>query len=136
MCPDHPFIGPKMRLQRLGAGTGYGRAALGSIVNLSPTPALMLRHCKRSQAGRAPMKCEEGFAFAAEACGSGAGISHEATRGAVQARRAQLQLGRQFSVMFLLGGFHMPMVSRGRIHACEVLLLSPSLCVILSLSCI
>lgn len=27
----------------------------------------------------------------------------------------------------------MPMVSRGRIHACEVLLLSPSLCVILKL---
>lgn len=112
----------------------------GSIANLSPKPGPAAQAlCKRSQPGWAPlpcMKCREGFAYVAETCGSGAGISHEAMRGAVQARRAQLQLGRQFSVMFLLGGFHMPIVSRGRIHACEVLLLSPSLCVILSLSCI
>lgn len=81
-------------------------------------------------------KCKQGFAYVAEAAGSRAAILHGATRGAVQGGKAQLQLDRQFSVVFLLGAFHMPGVSRGRIHACEVLLLSPSLCVILSLSSI
>lgn len=79
-------------------------------------------------------RCGEGFGFVAETAGSSAALSHEALRGAGPARRAQLQLGGQFSVMFLLGVFRMPMVSGGKIHACEVLLLSPSLCVILSLS--
>lgn len=79
-------------------------------------------------------RCGEGFGFVAETAGSSAALSHEALSGAGPARRAQLQLGGQFSVMFLLGVFRMPMVSGGKIHACEVLLLSPSLCVILSLS--
>lgn len=92
-------------------------------------PARAGTHCLAGNASR-DLLCR------AEAAGSRAAILHGATRGAVQGGKAQLQLDRQFSVVFLLGAFHMPGVSRGRIHACEVLLLSPSLCVILSLSSI
>lgn len=88
----------------------------------SPKSQAPLRRHRANAPGRGGrplpcMKCTAGFACVAETCGSGAGISRQAMRGAIQARRAQSQLGRQFSVMFLLGGFHMPMVSRGRIHA-------------------
>lgn len=63
-------------------------------------------------------------------CGSSADAWHRAVS------RDSSCYKEELSAVFSLGGIHMPTGSRGRIRACEGLLPSPSLCVMLTLSCI